>query len=152
MDGDAHRVLERYDIELDRVSFAYNREDVIKNVSLSIPQGKVTALAGPSGSGKSTLARLIVRFWDVGDGDIRIGGVSIRSIEPETLMRYMSFVFQDVTLFNDTVMNNIRVGKSGASDEEVYAAVVPPAADQSAYQACFFQTNVSRTAVEQLSA
>jgi ATP-binding cassette subfamily B protein len=122
MDGATDRVLERFDIEIDRVSFAYNTEDVIKNVSLSIPQGRITALVGPSGSGKSTLSRLIARFWDARDGEIRIGGVNIRAIDPEALMRSMSVVFQDVVLFNDTVMNNIRIGKEGASDEEAYAA------------------------------
>ncbi|MDR2792146.1 MAG: ABC transporter ATP-binding protein/permease [Treponema sp.] len=122
MDGDVCPALERYDIELEHVSFAYNREDVIKNLSLSIPQGTVTALTGPSGSGKSTLSRLIARFWDVREGAIRIGGVDIRTIAPDALMRYMSIVFQDVTLFNDTVMNNIRIGRTGAGDEEAYAA------------------------------
>jgi ATP-binding cassette subfamily B protein len=109
-------------IELKNISFAYNEEDVIKNVSLSIPQNSVTALVGPSGSGKSTVSRLIARFWDVKSGAIIIGGRDIRDIEPERLLSYMSFVFQDVVLFNDTVMNNIRIGKKDASDDEVYAA------------------------------
>ncbi|MDR2782250.1 MAG: ABC transporter ATP-binding protein/permease [Treponema sp.] len=121
MDGDEIE-LSRYDVELINVSFAYNKEDVIKKVSLSIPQGKLTAFVGPSGSGKTTLSRLIARFWDVREGEIRIGGVNIRTVDPEVLMRSISFVFQDVVLFNDTVMNNIRIGRRGARDEDVYAA------------------------------
>ncbi|MHB9294513.1 ABC transporter ATP-binding protein/permease [Pillotina sp. SPG140] len=122
MDGDAHFDPKDYSITLKNVSFGYSEDKVIQNVSLFIPQHSLTALAGPSGSGKSTLARLIARFWDVGEGDIFIGGRNIRDISPEALMAYMSFVFQDVVLFNDTVKNNIRIGKEGASDEEVYAA------------------------------
>jgi ATP-binding cassette subfamily B protein len=123
MEGDEKAVIDNYRIELKNVSFAYHEaEDVIKHVSLVIPQGSVTALVGPSGSGKSTLSRLIARFWDVREGEILIGGKNISGIDPETLMRHMSFVFQDVVLFNDTVKNNIRIGKEGAGDEEVYAA------------------------------
>jgi ATP-binding cassette subfamily B protein len=122
MDGAEEFAPSSFDIELDNVSFAYQDEDVIKNVSLVIPQGKITALVGPSGSGKSTLSRLIARFWDPREGEIRIGGVNIRAIEPETLLRHISIVFQDVVLFNDTVMSNIRIGREGASDAEVYAA------------------------------
>jgi ATP-binding cassette subfamily B protein len=95
---------------------------VIKDVSLVIPQNGVTAFVGPSGSGKTTVSRLIARFWDIQKGDILIGGKNIRGIDPEHLMSYMSFVFQDVVLFNDTVMNNIRIGKQGAADEEIFAA------------------------------
>ncbi|MDR1420000.1 MAG: ABC transporter ATP-binding protein/permease [Treponema sp.] len=123
MEGDVHPVLENCSIELKNVSFAYHTGgDVIKNISLSIPQGKITALVGPSGSGKSTLSRLVARFWDVREGEILIGGKNIAGIDPEALMRYMSFVFQDVVLFNDTVKNNIRIGKEGAGDEDVYTA------------------------------
>ena len=122
MGGDEQVELNDFNIELKNVSFAYHEEAVIKNLSLSIPQNGVTAFAGPSGSGKTTISRLIARFWDVREGEIAIGGRNIRGIDPETLMRYMSFVFQDVVLFNDTVMNNIRIGKKDASDEEVYAA------------------------------
>ena len=110
------------DIELSHVTFAYNREDVIKDVSCKIPQGSVTALVGPSGSGKSTISKLIARFWDVQQGKITVGGKDIKSMEPESLMSYMSFVFQDVTLFNDTVMNNIRLGNPNATDDQVIAA------------------------------
>jgi ATP-binding cassette subfamily B protein len=137
MEGDENINFENYHIELRNVSFAYTGDnspdtpaggmnrgggDVIKNISLSIPQGAVTALVGPSGSGKSTVSRLIARFWDVREGEILIGGRNIRNIDPEKLMSCMSFVFQDVVLFNDTVKNNIRIGKEGAGDEEVYAA------------------------------
>jgi ATP-binding cassette subfamily B protein len=122
MTGDENVSLPNCGIELKNISFAYNEEDVIKNVSLVIPQNGVTALVGPSGSGKSTVSRLIARFWDVKSGEITIGGKNIRDIDPETLLGYMSFVFQDVVLFNDTVMNNIRIGKKDSGDDEVYAA------------------------------
>ncbi|MDR0400213.1 MAG: ABC transporter ATP-binding protein/permease [Treponema sp.] len=123
MGGDEAVRIEGCGIELKNVSFAYHEgEDVIKGINLSIPQGGVTALAGPSGSGKSTLSRLIARFWDVREGEILIGGKNIAGIDPEKLMASMSFVFQDVVLFNDTVKNNIRIGKEGAADDEIYAA------------------------------
>jgi ATP-binding cassette subfamily B protein len=131
MTGDEDPALEHYGIELKNVCFAYHKgEDVIKDFTLSIPQGKVTALAGPSGSGKSTLSRLIARFWDLREGEILIGGKNIAGIDPEALMRYMSFVFQEVALFNDTVKNNIRIGKEGALDEEVYAAAKAARCDE----------------------
>ena len=121
MDGRNQDIM-KYDIALENVTFAYNEEDVIKGVSLQIPAGSVTALVGPSGSGKSTISKLIARFWDVRKGKITIGGMDISTIEPEHLMRCMSFVFQDVTLFNDTVINNIRVGNKNATEEQVMAA------------------------------
>lgn len=96
-----------YDIELKNVTFAYAKEDVIKDVSLKIPSGSITALVGPSGSGKSTISKLIARFWDVQKGSITIGGENIKNIEPEHLMKSISFVFQDVTLFNDTVREQV---------------------------------------------
>jgi ATP-binding cassette subfamily B protein len=117
-------------IELKNVCFAYNEDDVLHNISLHIPQNSVTALVGPSGSGKSTVSRLIDRFWDVKSGEILLGGKNIREIDPENLMRYMSFVFQDVVLFNDTVMNNIRIGKQDASDDEIYAAAKAARCDE----------------------
>jgi len=119
MNGDTDIVLSDCNIELKDVYFAYNQEDVIQGMNLVLPQNAVTALVGPSGSGKSTISRLIARFWDVDKGEVLIGGQNIRHIEPETLMKYMSFVFQDVVLFNDTVMNNIRIGKENATDAEV---------------------------------
>jgi ATP-binding cassette subfamily B protein len=123
MGGDETVAIENFAIELQNISFAYHKgEDVIKNINLSIPQGGVTALVGPSGSGKSTLSRLIARFWDVREGKILIGGKDIAGIDPEKLMSSMSFVFQEVVLFNDTVKNNIRIGKEGARDDEIYAA------------------------------
>ena len=114
--------LSNYDIELEHVTFRYSKEDVIKDMSFSIPAGSITALVGPSGSGKSTVSKLIARFWDVQDGCIRLGGMDIRKINPENLMSHMSFVFQDVTLFNDTIYNNIRIGNVNATAEEIFAA------------------------------
>jgi ATP-binding cassette subfamily B protein len=122
MTGDENITITDYTVEMKNVSFAYNDVDVISAINLTIPQNGVTALVGPSGSGKTTVSRLIARFWDVREGDVLIGGRNIRYIDPERLMSYMSFVFQDVVLFNDTVMNNIRIGKHGATDEEVYLA------------------------------
>ena len=121
MDGQ-EKTVPNGDITLSHVTFAYNEEAVIKDFSCTISEGSVTALVGPSGSGKSTIAKLIARFWDVQQGTICVGGQDIRSIEPESLMGHLSFVFQDVTLFNDTVMNNIRLGDPQASDDAVIAA------------------------------
>lgn len=121
MEGDSP-IIENCDITMDNVTFRYNTEDIIKNVTLSIPAGSITALVGPSGSGKSTISKLIARFWDVQKGSIKIGGIDIRGLEPEHLMKYMSFVFQDVTLFNDTVYNNIRIGNKNATEEQIIAA------------------------------
>ena len=111
-----------HDIVFDHVSFAYDRKDVLRDVSFTAREGEVTALVGPSGSGKSTCARLAARLWDVSKGSIRVGGVDISAIDPEALLRDYSMVFQDVVLFDDTVMENIRLGRRGASDEEVRAA------------------------------
>ena len=112
----------RYDIELSHVSFAYNEEEVIHDVSCKIPQGNVTALVGPSGSGKSTISKLIARFWDIQKGTITVGNKDIKTINPESLMQEMSFVFQDDTLFNDTIFNNIQMGNPNATKEQVFAA------------------------------
>ena len=112
-----------YDIEFRNVSFAYQEDDtIIDGLSFKAKQGEVTALIGPSGSGKSTVAKLAARFWDISGGSISLGGVDISEIDPETLLKYFSIVFQDVVLFNDTVMENIRLGRRGASDEEVMEA------------------------------
>ena len=111
-----------YDIVFDHVSFAYDQKDVLRDVSFTAREGEVTALVGPSGSGKSTCARLAARLWDVSKGAIRVGGVDIATVDPEVLLRDYSMVFQDVVLFDDTVMENIRLGRRGASDEEVRAA------------------------------
>ena len=111
-----------HDIVFDHVSFAYDQKDVLRDVSFTAKEGEVTALVGPSGSGKSTCARLAARLWDVTKGSIKVGGVDISTIDPEVLLRDYSMVFQDVVLFDDTVMENIRLGRRGASDEEVRAA------------------------------
>jgi ATP-binding cassette subfamily B protein len=109
-------------IEFDNVTFAYEDQDVLKNVSFTIEPNTITALVGPSGSGKSTITRLIARFWDINDGCIRLGGKDIREIDPEKLLSRMSMVFQDVYLFKDTIGNNIRVGKYDATQEEIESA------------------------------
>ena len=112
-----------YDIEFSNVGFSYESgETVLNDVSFVARQGEVTALIGPSGGGKTTVSRLASRFWDVNQGTITVGGMDISQIDPETLMSLYSIVFQDVTLFNNTVMENIRIGKMDATDEEVIAA------------------------------
>ena len=111
-----------HDIEFKNVSFSYNDEEVLHGVSFIAKEGEVTALVGPSGSGKSTCARLAARLWDVSSGSITVGGIDIKSVDPEVLLTDYSMVFQDVVLFDDTVRENIRLGKHGASDEEVYEA------------------------------
>ena len=112
-----------YDIVFDHVGFAYNTgETVLKDVSFTAKQGEVTALVGPSGGGKTTVSRLAARFWDLNKGKITVGGMDISKIEPETLLSLYSIVFQDVTLFNNTIMENIRIGRKDATDEEVIAA------------------------------
>ena len=111
-----------YDIVFDHVDFAYDKEAVLQDVSFTAREGEITALVGPSDSGKSTCARLAARLWDVTGGSIRVGGVDIATVDPEMLLRDYSMVFQEVVLFDDTVMENIRLGKRGASDAEVIAA------------------------------
>lgn len=112
-----------FDITFDHVAFSYNGTDqILSNVSFTARQGEITALVGPSGGGKTTVSRLAARFWDAGKGRITVGGTDIATIEPETLLNLYSIVFQDVTLFNNTVMENIRLGKKDATDEEVLAA------------------------------
>lgn len=111
-----------FDIEFKDVHFSYNEEPVLKGVSFTAKQGEVTALVGPSGSGKSTASKLAARFWDTDSGKVTLGGVDVKTVEPETLFRNFAIVFQDVLLFDETVMENIRLGRSGATDEEVIAA------------------------------
>lgn len=112
-----------YDIVFEHVGFSYNSgETVLQDVSFTAKQGEVTALVGPSGGGKTTVSRLASRFWDIHKGKITVGGMDISKVDPETLMSLYSIVFQDVTLFNNTVMENIRLGRKDATDEEVLAA------------------------------
>ena len=111
-----------HDIVFENVSFAYDDHDVLRGVSFTAKEGEVTALVGPSGSGKSTCARLAARLWDIQSGRIKVGGVDISTVDPEVLLTDYSMVFQDVVLFDDTVMENIRLGKHGATDAEVLAA------------------------------
>ena len=111
-----------YDIEFSHVGFAYDSgETVLKDVSFTAKQGEVTALIGPSGGGKTTVSRLASRFWDAQKGRITVGGMDIQNVDPETLMSLYSIVFQDVTLFNNSIMENIRIGRQDATDEEVIA-------------------------------
>ena len=110
------------EIAFQNVSFGYGETQVLNHISFTAPAGRVTALVGPSGAGKSTLAKLIPRFWDVEQGDIAIGGVSVKDIAVEQLMNRVSFVFQDVFLFNDTILENIRIGDPTASKAEIIQA------------------------------
>lgn len=111
-----------HDIVFEHVSFSYDEKEVLHDVSFTAKEGEVTALVGPSGSGKSTCARLAARLWEIDKGAIRVGGVDISTVDPEVLLRDYSMVFQDVVLFDDTVMENIRLGRRGATDDEVRAA------------------------------
>lgn len=121
--GDTKLSNKGYDVNFSNVGFSYdNKETVLKDVSFTANQGEVTALVGPSGGGKTTVSRLAARFWDVNKGKISVGGMDISQIEPETLLSLYSIVFQDVTLFNNTIMENIRLGKKNATDEEVLFA------------------------------
>lgn len=121
--GDKDYKLNTYDIKFNHVAFSYNEDEpVLKDISFVAKQGEVTALVGPSGGGKSTAAKLAARFWDGDSGKITLGGVDITTIDQEALLKNYAIVFQDVTLFNDTVMENIRLGRRDASDEEVLEA------------------------------
>nr|WP_092069017.1 ABC transporter ATP-binding protein [Dendrosporobacter quercicolus]NSL47313.1 ABC transporter ATP-binding protein [Dendrosporobacter quercicolus DSM 1736]SDL84833.1 ATP-binding cassette, subfamily B [Dendrosporobacter quercicolus] len=121
--GETGHTLQGYDIVFDRVAFAYHEnEPVLQEVSFVARQGEVTALVGPSGGGKSTAAKLAARFWDATSGRITLGGHDVTAIDPEALLRHYAIVFQDVLLFNDTVLENIRLGKRSATDEEVREA------------------------------
>ncbi len=132
MEGDAQKTISSYEIAFDHVSFRYHEEEgeaVIDDLSVTISADAITALVGPSGCGKSTISRLIARFWDVNAGRVTIGGVDVKQMDPEALMRSMSFVFQDVVLFNDTVYNNIHIGNLDATTEQVYAAAKAASCD-----------------------
>ena len=132
MEGSDDKEIKDYTIKFENVNFSYNKSDetTIENMNAVIPPNAVTALVGPSGSGKSTVSRLIARFWDTDSGKVTIGGVDVKTLDPEHLMSYMSFVFQDVVLFNDTIFNNIRIGKMDASDEEIFAAAKAACCDE----------------------
>ncbi len=120
-----------YDITFDHVGFAYNSgETVLKDVSFTAKQGEVTALIGPSGGGKSTAAKLAARFWDIDRGRITVGGVDVGKVDPERLLTAYSIVFQDVTLFNNTVMENIRIGRKDATDAEAMQAAKEAMCDE----------------------
>ena len=128
--GSEDITVDRFDIRFDHVRFAYNHEEVLHDVSFTAKQGEITALVGPSGSGKSTLARLAARFWDVQSGSVYLGGVDLRQIAPEELLKNYSIVFQDVVLFNDSIYNNIKIGREDATEEEVYVAAKLAACDE----------------------
>ena len=113
---------DNFNIEFNDVTFRYYDTDILKKINTAFPQRSITALVGPSGSGKTTITNLIARFWDVDSGEITIGGINIKNMKNETLLSYISMVFQDVYLFHDTVYNNIKVGKNDASHEQVIAA------------------------------
>ena len=119
IESDKNMLPEIHNISFDNVTFAYDKKDVLKDISFKAKENTVTALVGVSGSGKSTIAKLIVRFWDVKSGEIKIGDVNIKDISFEDLMSLISYVSQDIYLFNASIMENIRMGKPGASDEEV---------------------------------
>lgn len=122
-EGNEELTNDGYDIQFDHVSFAYkDGEQVLSDVSFMAKQGEVTALIGPSGGGKTTVTRLAARFWDNDTGSITVGGMKVTDIDLEKLLSLYSIVFQDVTLFNDTIMENIRIGRQGATDEEVMEA------------------------------
>ena len=129
--GTEEFIPQNYDITFDHVSFSYREGDgVLEDVSFTARQGEVTALIGPSGGGKSTACKLAARFWDASRGKVTLGGMDVSGVEPETLLKYYSMVFQDVVLFRDTVMENIRLGRRGASDEEVIAAAKAARCDE----------------------
>ena len=122
---------DNYDIVFENVEFAYNNnEKVLNGISFAAEQGQITVLAGESGGGKSTAVKLAARFWDVTNGKITLGGVDISTVDPEVLLEKFSIVFQDVVLFNGTILENIRIGKRGASDEEVYMAAKAAQCDE----------------------
>ncbi len=120
--NEAVNKIQNYDIELQNISFGYDKRPIIQDVSLKIPERSVTAIVGPSGSGKTTLCNLITRFWDVQKGAILIGGKNVKDIEPDELMKLMSIVFQNVYLFHDTIENNIKFGRPDATHEAVVEA------------------------------
>ncbi|WP_010275815.1 ABC transporter ATP-binding protein [Paenibacillus senegalensis] len=121
-EGASEMRLNRYDVEFRDVSFAYERDEVLRNISFHVPEKSMTALVGASGSGKSTIANLIVRFWDVQQGEVLAGGVNVKSMTCDSLLNHIAMVFQNVYLFNDTIYNNIKFGNPDAEFAEVVAA------------------------------
>ncbi|MGP1434748.1 MAG: ABC transporter ATP-binding protein [Catonella sp.] len=121
-EGKTEMDIKSFDVEFKDVHFGYDDYSVINGVSFTAKQGETTALIGPSGSGKTTLAKLAARFWDIDSGQILLGGEDISKVDPETLLKNFSIVFQDVTLFNASIKDNIRVGKKNATDEEILRA------------------------------
>ncbi len=113
---------EHFDIELKNISFAYGKEDVLKNISIEIPEKTTCAIVGPSGSGKTTLVSLIARFWDVREGEITVGGRNVKNYTCDSLLKNFSMVFQNVYLFEDTIENNIKFGQPDATHEQVVEA------------------------------
>lgn len=132
MEGNSEQKIKDFTIQFNNVGFHYNTgaEETIKDFTVTIPANGITALVGPSGSGKSTISRLIARFWDVNNGNITIGGVDVKTLDPEHLMSYMSFVFQDVVLVGDTIYNNICIGNMDATRDEVLAAAKASGCDE----------------------
>ncbi len=114
--------LENFDVSFDNVTFAYEEENVLKNVSFEVKENSMTALVGKSGCGKTTVTNLIARFWDIQKGQIRVGGVDVKEMTSDSLLRNISMVFQDVYLFEDTIINNVKFGKPDATMEEVVEA------------------------------
>ena len=129
--GDSRLTNDGCDIVFDHVGFSYNTgEAVLRDVSFTAKQGEVTALVGPFGGGKTTVSRLAARFWDLDKGTITVGGMDVSQIDPETLLSLYSIVFQDVTLFDNTILENIRIGSKDATDEQVLAAARPANVDE----------------------
>lgn len=122
--------LENYDVEFNHVSFSYGDQLVLDDVNFKLKQGTITALVGPSGAGKTTIARLIPRFWDVTKGEITIGNHNLKSIQGDELMKNVGFVFQDIFMFNDTVIENIRMGDTSVSEEKVKEIAKQAQADE----------------------
>ena len=121
-EGGSVQVPKSHDISFEHVDFSYGDRKIIDDVSFTIPEGTTTAIVGPSGSGKTTLTSLIARFWDVNKGSVKLGGIDVKDYSLDSLMSNFSMVFQNVYLFNDSIENNIKFGKPGASHEEVVAA------------------------------
>jgi ABC-type multidrug transport system fused ATPase/permease subunit len=124
LEPEIDKKLSSFDIKFLNIHFSYNGTEVLHDVNFVVPQNTVTALVEPSGAGKTTIARLIPRFWDVNRGEISIGGINIKDMKTERLMSLVAFVFQDVILFNDTVYENIRMGREDVSEEDVINAAI----------------------------